>query len=128
MRARTVVLGVTLLWCALNAPTLAAGDESIAFTFDFGVNVTKERKQGFGFVTLNPSIYKDVELETLHEKSNELGKRQYCPKGWEIVSGTPVNSKYRYEGMCKRAIFSLFFASCDWSKGASQSCSGVQPH
>lgn len=101
MRARTVVLGLTLLWCVLNAPTLAADDESIAFTFDFGVNVTKERKQGFRFVTPSPSIYKDVERETLHEKSTELGKRQYCPKGWEIVSKTPVKSKYSYEGVCK---------------------------
>ncbi len=101
MRARTVVLGLTLLWCVLNAPTLAADSESITFTFDFGVNVTKERKQGVRFVTTSPSIYRDVERETLHEKSTELGKRQYCPKGWEIVSKTPVKSKYSYEGVCK---------------------------
>jgi hypothetical protein len=101
MRARTVVLGPTLLWCVLNAPTLAADDESIAFTFDFGVNVTKEREQGFRFVTPSPSISKDVERETLHETSTELGKRQYCPKGWEIVGKTPVKSKYSYKGVCK---------------------------
>lgn len=93
---------VSLLWCVLSAPTLAGDDESIAFTFDFAVNVTKERKQGFRFVTPSPSVDKDVEPET-HEAliSNELGKRQYCLKGWEIVS-TPVEKKYSiYEGVCK---------------------------
>jgi hypothetical protein len=76
------------------------------FLGSFGVYVTKDGKQGFRFVAMNkqlPSAYKNMDPDKLYETliSNELGKRQYCMKGWEIVSKTPVKKYIIYEGVCK---------------------------
>jgi hypothetical protein len=91
---------VSLLGCVLSTPTLAGDDESIAVTFDFRVNVIKERKEGFSPVTPKPSVDKDLEPGKEALIPNELGKRRYCPEGSDIVRKTP--KKYSiYEGVCK---------------------------
>ncbi len=72
----------------------------------FNPYITKDGKQSFRFVAKSkpPSYYKDADVQTVHESwiSNELGKRQYCTKGFEIVSKTEVEgNNIIYEGVCK---------------------------
>ena len=72
----------------------------------FSPYITKDGKQSFRFVakTKLPSYYKDADVQQTHEAwiSNELGKRQYCTKGYEIVSKTNAGDDHIiYEGVCK---------------------------
>lgn len=73
----------------------------------FNPYITKDGVQAFRFVgndTL-PSNLRGQDLRQLHEAriSNELGKRQYCMRGYEIISvvNTGHNSLV-YEGVCKQ--------------------------
>jgi hypothetical protein len=58
--------------------------------------VTKDGVQSFRFVAKNklPSYLEGQNLRQMHETfiSTELGKRQYCMRGYEIVSVTNVGS------------------------------------
>lgn len=72
----------------------------------FNPYVTKDGVQSFRFVAKNklPSYLEGQDLRQMHETfiSNELGKRQYCMRGYEIVSVTNVGSdNLLYEGICK---------------------------
>lgn len=72
----------------------------------FNPYVTKDGKQSFRFVAKNklPSYYKNADVQQTHEAliSNELGKRQYCMKGYEIVNKTVgMDETIIYEGVCK---------------------------
>lgn len=72
----------------------------------FNPYVTKDGKQSFRFVAKNklPSYYKNADVQQTHEVliSNELGKRQYCMKGYEIVNKTAgIDDTIIYEGVCK---------------------------
>jgi hypothetical protein len=73
----------------------------------FNPYVTKDGVQSFRFVAKNklPSYLEGQDLRRVHETliSNELGKRQYCMRGYDIVSVTNVGSEnFLYEGICKR--------------------------
>lgn len=52
-----------------------------------------------------PSYYGNADVQQVYESliANELGNRQYCMKGWEIVSKklTPKDDFIVYEGICK---------------------------
>jgi len=81
------------------------GDDVRAITA-FNPYITKDGRQSFRFVAKNklPSYYGNADLQHTHESwiSNELGKRQYCMKGYEIVSKTPTSEDLIvYEGVCK---------------------------
>lgn len=72
----------------------------------FNPYITKDGKQSFRYVAKNklPSYYKNADVQQTHEVwiSNELGKRQYCTKGYKIVSTTSAGEgNIIYEGVCK---------------------------
>lgn len=72
----------------------------------FNPYITKDGKQSFRFVASStlPSYYGDADIQQVHESliSNELGRRQYCIKGYEIVSkSNPDGEHIIYEGACK---------------------------
>jgi len=72
----------------------------------FNPYITKDGKQSFRFVAKNklPSYYKNADVQQTHEAliANELGKRQYCMKGYEIVNKTAgIDDTIIYEGVCK---------------------------
>jgi hypothetical protein len=73
----------------------------------FSPYVTRDGVQSFRFVAKNklPSYLEGQDLRQMHETliSNELGKRQYCMRGYEIVSVKNVASdNLLYEGICKQ--------------------------
>ena len=79
-----------------------------AQTIDSAFNpyITKDGVQSFRFVAKDklPSYLGGQDIRAVHETliSNELAKRQYCLKGYEIVSVTPVSGGILvYEGKCK---------------------------
>lgn len=69
--------------------------------------ISKEGMQSFTFITTEqlPIHYpKGTEARKAHEEliAIELGKRQYCLKGYEIVSVEPWANEYlKYNGLCK---------------------------
>lgn len=72
----------------------------------FNPYITKDGKQSFRFVASStlPSYYGNADIQQVHESliSNELGRRQYCTKGYEIKSQTkPYPDHIIYEGVCK---------------------------
>ena len=71
----------------------------------FNPYITKDGKQSFRFVAKKrlPSFYKNADVQSTHEAwiSNELGKRQYCMKGYDIVTKTEVEDNIIYEGVCR---------------------------
>lgn len=90
----------TLLGCA------SLMEDDLNAITAFSPYITKDGKQSFRFVAKNklPSYYKDADIQQTHETwiSNELGKRQYCTKGYEIVSKTNAgDDNIIYEGVCK---------------------------
>jgi len=81
-------------------------DDELNSVTAFNPYITKDGKQSFRFVAKDklPSYYKNVDVQQTHEAwiSNELGKRQYCTKGYEIVSKTETtDNNIIYEGVCK---------------------------
>ena len=95
---------ITILLCGLVLGCVALGDDLNSMSA-FNPYITKDGKQSFRFVAKKklPSFYKDADVQTTHETwiSNELGKRQYCMKGYDIVSKTEVEGNIIYEGVCK---------------------------
>lgn len=92
------------LWSTLGCVPLMSDD--INAITAFSPYITKDGKQSFRFVAKNtlPSYYKNADIQKTHEAwiSNELGKRQYCIKGYEIVSKTNAgDDNIIYEGVCK---------------------------
>lgn len=71
----------------------------------FNPYIAPDGKQLFRFVVPQklPSYYNQADLPKIHEQliANELGKRQYCTRGYEIVSKTNVDNRIIYEGICK---------------------------
>jgi hypothetical protein len=94
----TALLFGIILGCA------GMGDDLNSITA-FNPYITKDGKQSFRFVAKKnlPSFYKNADVQSTHEAwiSNELGKRQYCMKGYEIVSTTEVEDNIIYEGVCR---------------------------
>lgn len=95
-----VLLLVNILGC-----TSLMKDDLNAITA-FNPYINKDGKQSFRFVAKNrlPSYYKNADVQQTHEAwiSNELGKRQYCTKGYEIVNKTNAgDDNFFYEGVCK---------------------------
>lgn len=71
--------------------------------------VTKDGIQSFRFVAKDtlPSHFAGQDLRQIHETliSNELGRRQYCMRGYEIVSVTTVGGdNLLYEGICSPQV------------------------
>jgi hypothetical protein len=70
----------------------------------FSPYITADGKHSFRFVASStlPSNYNQADLPKIHEQliANELGKRQYCPKGYQIVSKMTVANNIIYEGVC----------------------------
>ncbi len=98
-------LFVALVLGSLFGCTSLMADDLNAMTA-FSPYITKDGKQSFRFVAKNklPSYYGNANIQQTHESwiSNELGKRQYCMKGYEIVSKTPAaEDMIIYEGACK---------------------------
>jgi hypothetical protein len=98
-------LPVALILVSLMGCTSLMADDLNAMRA-FSPYITKDGKQSFRFVAKNklPSSYGNADLQQTHESwiSNELGKRQYCIKGYEIVSKTPTSEDMIvYEGICK---------------------------
>lgn len=98
-------LFVALVLGSLFGCTSLMADELNAMSA-FSPYITKDGKQSFRFVAKNklPSYYGNADVQQIHESwiSNELGKRQYCMKGYEIVSKTPAaEDMILYEGVCK---------------------------
>ena len=96
---------MVLLLASMLGCTSLMEDDLNAITF-FNPYITKDGKQSFRFVAKNklPSYYKNADVQQTHEAwiSNELGKRQYCTKGYEIVSKTSAgDDNIIYEGVCK---------------------------
>ena len=95
---------ITILLCGLVLGCVALGDDLNSMSA-FNPYITKDGKQSFRFVAKKklPSFYKDADVQTTHETwiSNELGKRQYCMKGYDIVSKTEAEDNIIYEGVCK---------------------------
>ena len=85
-RSIVVLLLGTMLGCA------SLMEDDLNAITAFSPYITKDGKQSFRFVAKNklPSYYKNADVQQTHEEwiSNELGKRQYCTKGYEIVSKT----------------------------------------
>jgi hypothetical protein len=95
---------VLLLGSMLGCASLMEDDLNAITAFN--PYVTKDGKQSFRFVAKNklPSYYKNADVQQTHETliSNELGKRQYCMKGYEIMSKTTgKDDTIIYEGVCK---------------------------
>ena len=72
----------------------------------FNPYITKDGVQSFRFVAKSklPSYLESQDIRQIHETqiSNELGKRQYCTRGYNIVSVTEVQgNNLVYEGVCK---------------------------
>ena len=72
----------------------------------FNPYITKDGVQSFRFVAKSklPSYLEGQDIRQIHETqiSNELGKRQYCTRGYNIVSVTEVQgNNLVYEGVCK---------------------------
>ena len=104
MRLANRVLIVILFGTMLGCVSLMEDDLN-AITM-FNPYITKDGKQSFRFVAKKklPSYYKNADVQETHEAwiSNELGKRQYCTSGYEIVSKTNgVDDTIIYEGVCK---------------------------
>ena len=98
---------LSLLSCASLAILLAACasmDEDPRTYTAFSPYITKDGKQSFRFVAKNrlPPSY-PISMAQLHEQliGNELGKRQYCMRGYDIVSTTNVDDNIIYEGVCR---------------------------
>lgn len=90
-------------WLLFLVAALAQGQ-----TIDSAFNpyITKDGVQSFRFTAKDklPSYLAGQDIRAVHETliSNELGKRQYCLKGYEIISVTPVpGGMLLYEGKCK---------------------------
>jgi len=83
----------------------AAMQDDVNSISAFNPYITKDGKQSFRFVAKKklPSFYKNADVQSTHEAwiSNELGKRQYCMKGYEIKSKTEVEDNIIYEGVCR---------------------------
>ncbi len=100
MRKTTGVIAlIALSGCAMT--------DEINMITSFSPYVTKEGQQAFRYVasaTL-PSYYGSADVQKTHETwiGTELGQRQYCLNGWEIVSTTPApEGRLIYEGICKQ--------------------------
>jgi hypothetical protein len=95
---------VTILLCGIMLGCAATADSLNSITA-FNPYITKDGKQSFRFVAKKtlPSIYKSSDVQSAHEAwiSNELGKRQYCMRGYEIVSKTEAEDNIIYEGVCR---------------------------
>ena len=97
-----------ILCCILGSMLGCAslmGDDLKSITA-FNPYLTKDGNQSFRFIAKNklPSYYKNADVQRTHEIwiSNELGARQYCTKGYEIVSKTEASdNNIIYEGVCK---------------------------
>jgi hypothetical protein len=78
--------------------------DDIAGMSAFNPYITKEGVQAFRFVAQPrlPSYYQGADVQETHEQwiSNELGKRQYCLGGYEIVSVSEQGGMLVYEGVC----------------------------
>jgi hypothetical protein len=105
MRTRTLVTLLVVAAVSIACATLAT--DPINSITAFNPYVTKDGVQSFRFVAKNklPSYLEGQDIRKVHETliSNELGKRQYCMHGYEIVSVTSVGSdNLLYEGICKQ--------------------------
>ena len=85
-----------------SAACVATNEPLTAFT----PSVTKDGTQSFRFATKAklPSYLEGQDPRQIHETliSNELGKRQFCMRGYEIVSVTTVlGDTLIYQGVCK---------------------------
>ena len=105
MSAYIRLLAVTCVVCASACTSLVT--DPINSMTGFNPYITKDGVQSFRFVASNklPSYLEGQDIRQIHETqiSNELGKRQYCTRGYNIVSVTEVqrNNLLIYEGVCK---------------------------
>lgn len=104
MKFITILFIALVLGGLLGCASLMADDLNAMTSFN--PYITKDGKQSFRFVAKRklPSYYGNADVQQTHESwiSNELGKRQYCMKGYEIVSKTPaLEDMIIYEGVCK---------------------------
>lgn len=104
MKYASPFIMVLILGSMLGCASLMEDDLNAITAFN--PYITKDGKQSFRFVAKNkpPSYYKNSDVQETHETwiSNELGKRQYCTKGYEIVSKQNAgDDNLIYEGVCK---------------------------
>ena len=104
MKTAAMLVIISLLAGILGCTPLLSDD--INSLTSFSPYIDKDGKQRFRFVAKNklPSYYKDADVRQTHESwiAYELGKRQYCTKGWQIVSVTSApEDSLIYEGICK---------------------------
>lgn len=72
----------------------------------FAPHIEKDGTQSFTYIANKeyPTFGSNLTPKEMHEQliSSELGKRQFCMKGYEIVSATvEVGGNIFYKGVCK---------------------------
>ena len=102
MKSSFYILSAAVVFCAAGCGGLPANQLSL-----FTPSVSKEGVPSFTFTTyekLVSSYPKDADPRLAHEAliSLELGRRQYCMKGYDITSVEPYAEIYlKYTGVCK---------------------------
>lgn len=104
MNAHLRLLAISSIICTSACTSMFTDPGNSATAFN--PYITKDGIQSFRFVAKNklPSYLEGQDIRQIHESqiSNELGKRQYCTRGYNIVSVTEVpGNNLVYEGVCK---------------------------
>ena len=79
--------------------------EDTSYMTSFIPSIFKDGKKQFMYVAGNrlPSYYQDADITKTHEAwiARELGSRQYCTSGYDIINTTASGDHIVYEGLCK---------------------------